>query len=433
MRQNIRQALRLMREHRLYSTIYIAGTAVAVLMAMLVAFYLHLHRGHIYPEHERRRTLYMDQISLEWGDEENRSMSMGSLSLSFIQDYLLPLEGVERVSTEALLWGAEVSSPETPKPRPMSVRHVDQEHWRIFDYEFISGEPFSEADVSAARRVAVVSRRVADYLFAGEEAMGRDFFLDDKAYRIVGIVRDVPYVLPNSFGHIWVPHTCSMKEEPREGAPTVLGGYQAKLLMKGGYTPEQIRTALSHRLEDYTKATGQQVRLDGAPYTTLDKMLAGGGDTSRTLAILIAVVALFLIVPALNLSGLNSTILEGRLAEIGVRKAFGATRLDLMMQFIVENFLLSFIGASIGFVLALFVASSLELIYIYDAVPGVDLADLGDLASGLSPSLLLDGWTMLYLIVGAFIINLISSLLPVLQFSRQGIVSSLLDHHANQK
>ena len=55
----VRQALALIREDKQFSSIYIAGTAVAIASAMVVALVLHIRMGNIYPEVNRDRTIYV--------------------------------------------------------------------------------------------------------------------------------------------------------------------------------------------------------------------------------------------------------------------------------------------------------------------------------------------------------------------------------------
>ena len=55
----IRHAFALIREDKLFSAIYIAGTAVAIASAMVVALILHIRMGNIYPEEHRDRTVYL--------------------------------------------------------------------------------------------------------------------------------------------------------------------------------------------------------------------------------------------------------------------------------------------------------------------------------------------------------------------------------------
>ena len=61
---------------------------------------------------------------------------------------------------------------------------------------------------------------------------------------------------------------------------------------------------------------------------------------------------LLLLVPAINLSGMNSTRMERRLGEMGVRKAFGASRSILIKQVLIENLLLTGLGGLAGLLLS---------------------------------------------------------------------------------
>ena len=61
---------------------------------------------------------------------------------------------------------------------------------------------------------------------------------------------------------------------------------------------------------------------------------------------------LFMLLPAVNLINLNTSRILERASEIGVRKAFGASSWTLVGQFIVENLVLTLVGAAVGFVLA---------------------------------------------------------------------------------
>ena len=61
-----------------------------------------------------------------------------------------------------------------------------------------------------------------------------------------------------------------------------------------------------------------------------------------------------LLVPALNLSGLTSSRLKDRMGELGIRKAFGGTRWNIIKQILLENMILSLIGGLIGLIISYF-------------------------------------------------------------------------------
>jgi putative ABC transport system permease protein len=70
--------------------------------------------------------------------------------------------------------------------------------------------------------------------------------------------------------------------------------------------------------------------------------------------------ALFMLLPAVNLMNLNTSRIMERASEIGVRKAFGASSRTLVGQFIIENVVLTLVGAAIGFVLAAWLLNAIN-------------------------------------------------------------------------
>ena len=78
------------------------------------------------------------------------------------------------------------------------------------------------------------------------------------------------------------------------------------------------------------------------------------------LLIVFIVFLLFLLMPTLNLVNINISRIMERSSEIGVRKAFGASSRTLVVQFIIENLILTFIGGAIGIVLSFFIIRTLN-------------------------------------------------------------------------
>jgi putative ABC transport system permease protein len=93
-----------------------------------------------------------------------------------------------------------------------------------------------------------------------------------------------------------------------------------------------------------------------------DQQQAGPGDGyGARLAFALGVATfLFMLLPAVNLMNLNTSRIMERASEIGVRKAFGASSRVLVGQFIVENVILTLVGAAIGFVIAAWLLSAIN-------------------------------------------------------------------------
>jgi putative ABC transport system permease protein len=88
---------------------------------------------------------------------------------------------------------------------------------------------------------------------------------------------------------------------------------------------------------------------------------SGQPPTHRVVLLWLSLVAGFLLLPTVNLVNLNLSRILERAPEIGVRKAFGASSLDLVGQFVVENVLLCLVGGALGLGLAAVILKGVEL------------------------------------------------------------------------
>ena len=96
--------------------------------------------------------------------------------------------------------------------------------------------------------------------------------------------------------------------------------------------------------------------LGGAPDTRLMSLARDNPfddpDTSRLVLIYIVVITILLLVPAINLSGITLSRMRRRMQEIGVRRAFGATRGELLRQVLAENLVVTLMGGVLGLILS---------------------------------------------------------------------------------
>ena len=130
-----------------------------------------------------------------------------------------------------------------------------------------------------------------------------------------------------------------------------------------------------------------------------------------------------LIVPAVNLSGLTLSRMRKRISEIGVRKAFGAPRRELMMQVLSENMLYSLFGGILGLVLSYVAAFLLGgMLFSVDFVSnGVE-----DLRT-MCVDLLFDPTVFLLAFLACFLLNLLSAAIPAWRVTRTNIVDAIIE------
>jgi putative ABC transport system permease protein len=160
------------------------------------------------------------------------------------------------------------------------------------------------------------------------------------------------------FSDIWVPHTAAKSDSyTRE----YVGEFMGLFLLKDPSKLTLTRDELWSRLRAMKPNDANFSKLEATPETLFDtiaRMFVGDGSRQETgygarLRIVLGVAAcLFMLLPAVNLINLNTSRIMERASEIGVRKAFGASSRTLVGQFVVENLVLTLVGAAIGFLVA---------------------------------------------------------------------------------
>ena len=128
---------------------------------------------------------------------------------------------------------------------------------------------------------------------------------------------------------------------------------------------------------------------------------------------------ILLIVPAINLSSMTQSRLRQRVAEIGVRRAFGSTKMELMGQIISENLVVTLLAGALGLLLSVafaYLGNSLLFAQEFSQTLSPPAVDAGILLHAST-----FGWALLF----CFVLNLLSSGFPAWRASRVGIVNAL--------
>ena len=209
--------------------------------------------------------------------------------------------------------------------------------------EYLDYEAFEKSDPRPAVPGVIITRTMADKLFPGEDAVGKSLYSwGDEPVRIVGIVehlvrpsqlggpsaREYSMILPlrphyNLGGNYVIRTDPERRQEVLEAATKVLQGNGSDRIV----LEEQTRTFESLRDEYY--------------------------QAPRAMAWLLGIVCVaLLLVTALGIVGLASFWVQQRTKQIGVRRALGATRGQIMRYFQMENFLLATIGIVLGMLAA---------------------------------------------------------------------------------
>jgi putative ABC transport system permease protein len=350
LRSHVKLALKVLGRRPFFTAVSLLGVTLTLLvLTVAAALFDHAFARHA-PEVRQDRTLLVFFLELR-GD---RASSSGWPGYLLLDRYARGLPGVERMSVSTQIQSA-FSYVGGDRVRSF-LKRTDGDFWRIMAFDFVEGGPYSDEDVASARPVAVINTATRDRFFGGGAAVGRSFEIEGQRYEVVGVVRDVPFLRLVPFADVWVPLTVTRSVAWRRD---LRGGFMGVLLARSPADFPSIQSEFRSRIAT-VDLSGTEFKTARAEAETLFATFARillrtgpgqGGFVAKLVGILAGLALAFMTLPALNLVNLSVSRALERASEIGVRRAFGASRAALVGQFVLENVLLTLIGGAIALVL----------------------------------------------------------------------------------
>jgi putative ABC transport system permease protein len=283
----------------------------------------------------------------------------------------------------------------------------------VLEYEFVEGKQYNKQQIDNSERVAVISEEARDKYFGkGLQVAGKYIEADNVQYRVTGVVKDVPTTLRHVYAEMYLPYTVAKSDVTKDKSLT--GSYSAILLADSKNDLEKIKEEyqqMASKIPLPSKEFDKMYTYADNYFISFTRSLFGesGNSGLSTFYTILSIMAfLFLLLPTINLVNINISRIMERSSEIGVRKAFGASSRTLVLQFIVENIILTFLGGVIGIVI------SIVFINIFNnsgAIPN------GHLSVNLT--------VLFYTVMACLVFGFISGVYPAWRMSRMQVVNAL--------
>lgn len=366
-------AFRSLRRNPVLAALAVLILAIGIAASMASLTLLHVRSADPMPGHSQRLHVPGFDNSLP----ENHNADVGPrLTMTWTDADALLRAGQGRRRT-ALYGVAMTVQPERTELPPFfeDGMAATADFFPMFQAPFARGGAWSADDDAQGRDVVVLTDDFARKLFGAADPVGRTVSLEQRAYRVVGVLapwRPVPrlwrlaggspigavesYLIPlrNAIGRELANNgwtSCSGQREP--GYANFLAAECNWLEYWVELAPEDLapyRATLEAHVADQKKR-GRMQRADRAWLATLaeraERFGVVGDDTKLQAGLSLAFLAACLI----NVVGLLAARFANRAGEVGVRRALGATRRQVMAQFLVEAGVVGLAGAVLGLLL----------------------------------------------------------------------------------
>ena len=265
------------------------------------------------------------------------------------------------------------------------VLGVTPEYETVRNYTVASGDFISHKHVEEAASVAVIGAGISEFLFGFRDPVGQSIKLNGKPFTIIGVLEsqeglfeflDQRVVIPITTAHHRLTYRLNAEGDLRVDSINV----QAVSVETTESAKDEVSAILrlQHRItdEDDFTVTSQQDAIEAVE------------DATAVIVIFLGSIAgISLLVGGIGIMNIMLVTVTERTREIGIRKAMGAKRRDVLFQFLAEASMLSFTGGLVGLGIAFGIASALSGQPIFGE--GSDIAitvtpDIAFLAVGVS-------------------------------------------------
>jgi putative ABC transport system permease protein len=298
---------------------------------------------------------------------------------------------------------------ETAKPFVAVVRLTQADFFPMFDVPFRYGGPWDDEAEAAADAVVVLSKESNEKFFGGDNSVGRTVKLDDRDYRVVGVLDDwAPAVkffdlnngLLDDFEDAYAPFERGQMFEILSAgntncwAPQPVDSFRDFLESECVWIQAWVELGTQAKVEEFKafldgyvmeqKKLGRFQRPLNNKLSKVSEWLEMNEVVADDNRVLLGIAFMFLAVCLLNTVGLLLAKFSGAAAVVSLHRALGASRALIFRQHIIEVALIGFTGGVIGIGLGWLLLLALrQLYYSYEAVTRLDWS-VGLMALALS-------------------------------------------------
>lgn len=413
----LRLAVRSLRRNIVLTLLMVAAIGVGISAAMTIYTVLRVMSGDPIPQ--KSSQLFVPTIN-NW-EPTAYVPGSGIVDQSTYRD-VTAWSQAHRAARQAATYSVSFSvmpADASQPPFTANARATDSDFFPMFDVPFRSGGGWGKREDDDRANVVVISSKLADKLFGRENPVGKTINMDLHDYRVVGVVGNwdpQPHFYDVTSGpytqleDVFVPFTTAIAREVPTSGNTNCNkpnepGWQGRLNSECVWISYWAELPTASAVRDYKQYlanyAAEQRRSgrftwDAAPklYDVREWMVAEE-VVPKEMQISGMVASGFLLVCLVNSVGLMLAKLSGRSSELGVRRALGASKVEIFLQCVIESAVVGLVGGLLGLLLTI-AGLGLERMILNGATARLAHLDLGAVVITIALSVLVTIFSGLY-------------------------------------
>ncbi|HBO33354.1 MAG TPA: multidrug ABC transporter substrate-binding protein [Anaerolineaceae bacterium] len=348
---NFRIALRALMANKLRSSLTMLGIIIGV--AAVVAL-LSIGRGATSSITDQVEGMGTNLITVSQGRTFNAGMGGASTSSSlYLKDYEAILENVDGIGGISPYYSTQMQISTSDRTSSYSVIGTTPTYFEVNNLELDSGRFITDADNMSKKKVAVIGSSVSSDLFEGLNPIGRTVKINNVSFEVIGVLAtkgtlgfltgDSSIIIPLNTGYARIFGSRAIEN----------GKYVLSSISLSVANPDMVDSVISQI--DLVLRSQHGLGLNdelGFSVSSQEQMLSSMSTITDTLSIFLGAIAgISLLVGGIGIMNITLVSVKERTREIGLRKAVGATRSSILVQFLVETFTLAILGGILGILL----------------------------------------------------------------------------------
>ena len=390
---SVKMALRSIGANKLRAALTMLGIIIGVMALVVLVSLVDSATSSIT---EEVSSLGSSLLTVRVSDDKGRPVKLEDLQTWVDQEPAVAAVAPYATTTATGKYGTESAS--------FNVYGVTPDEYKIQNLQLTLGRFIASSDVRNNSRVCVVPEKTAVDLIGYSDCLGKEISLNGVKYTIIGVLKDedesLASILMGSLKIAYIPYTSLVRLSTDTGA-TVSTFY---IGAAEGYTLDQAEKVMTDLLmtrfddDDDAFAISSQNMIEEAmeSISSLLNILLGG------------IAAISLIVGGIGIMNIMLVTVTERTREIGIRKAIGASRRTILVQFLIEAVVLCMMGCALG----IFVSWGI-------------LQIISTITASASISFHLNGRVVLLSVLFCFLIGVIFGLYPANQAAKMKPIDAL--------